>query len=124
VFDNRGGTRVDGKGGSRILGIDVASQRAETVFPKPDSSPALDFYTDVSGHFDLDRARSRALVALSLQGRILEIDLQTGQILWEYANIHDISHYLQANGEETSAPAYALFSVNGASYVGEPAFLK
>jgi hypothetical protein len=124
VFDNRGGTRVDGKGGSRILGIDVASQRAETIFPKPDSSPALDFYTDVSGHFDLDRARSRALVALSLQGRILEVDLQTGRILWEYANVHDISGYLQSNGEEASAPAYALFSVNGASYVGEPAFLK
>ena len=123
VFDNRGGTRIDGKGGSRIIGIDVASHLARTIFPKLDSSPSLDFYTDVSGHFDLDRARWRALVSLSLQGRVIEIDLETGQILWGYAAVYNISDYLQSDGEDAS-PAYALFSVNSAYYAGRPAFLK
>jgi hypothetical protein len=123
VFDNRGGTRIDGKGGSRIIEIDAASHRAHTVFPKPDSSPSLDFYTNVSGHFDLDRARARALVALSEQGRLLEVDLKTGRVLWEYLSIHDISEYQQSNGED-APQAYALFSINSAYYADAPAFLK
>jgi outer membrane protein assembly factor BamB len=123
VFDNRGGTRIGGKGGSRIIAIEVGSQHAGTIFPPPGRSPSLDFYTDVSGHFDLDRVRSRALVVLSLQGRIVEVDLKSGRVLWEYANIHEIGDYLQANGEEASSP-YALFSINGAYYAGQPAFLK
>ena len=57
------------------------------------------------------------------QGRVIEIDLETGQILWGYAAVHNISDYLQSDGEDAS-PAYALFSVNSAYYAGRPAFLK
>jgi hypothetical protein len=122
VFDNGGGTRIEGKGGSRIIEIDTASEGFRTIFPKPDSSPSLDFYTRVAGHFDLDRARSRALVTLSLQGRLLEVDLKTGDVLWEYVNIHDIGEYLQSNGQDASSP-HVLFGLHSSYYVGRPAFL-
>ena len=123
VFDNRGGTRSDGKGGSQIIAIDVASHLARPLFPKPDSAASLDFFTDVSGHFDLDRARGRALTSLSLQGRVLEIDLETGEILWEYDAVYDIGDYLQSQGGNASPP-YARFSVNSAYYASRPAFLE
>jgi Arylsulfotransferase (ASST) len=123
VFDNRGGTRIDGKGGSRIIGIDVASHLAQTVFPKPNGAPSQNFYTDVAGHLDLHRTSSRALVSLYDQGRIIEVDLANGRVLWEYANVHDISEYLQSNGEDAS-PVYARFGINAAYYAGRPAFLK
>jgi hypothetical protein len=122
VFDNRGGARVDGKRGSRLVEIDVSTHRAQTIIPKPDSPSSLDFYTSVSGHFDLDRARGRALTSLSLQGRVIELDLKTGQVLWEYAELHDIGDYLDANGADGSAES-ARFSVNSAYYAGRPAFL-
>jgi hypothetical protein len=123
VFDNRGGMQIDGKGGSQIIGIDVASHRTQTVFPKSDDGMSQNFYSHVAGHFDLEPAGSRALVSVHDQGRIIEVDLRNGQVLWEYANVHDISEYLQSNGEDAS-PGYALFSINSAYYVRRPAFLK
>jgi Arylsulfotransferase (ASST) len=123
VFDNQGGTRIEGQGGSRIIEIDVPSQRVRTIFPKSDSPRSLDFYTRIAGHFDLDRARSRALVSLSLQGRLLEVDLETGEVLWEYANVHDVGDYLASNGDDASLP-YALFGLHSAYYVGRPGFLE
>jgi hypothetical protein len=83
----------------------------------------VDFFSDVAGHFDLDPTRSRALVALYDQGRVIEVDLRSGQTLWEYANIHDIGAYLRSNGKNPSQP-YALFNVTSAFYVPRPAFLN
>ena len=123
VFDNRGGTRIDEKGGSRIISIDVASHLTETVFPKTEDELSLDFYSDVAGHIDLDQRSTRALVSVYDQGRILEVDLATGRILWEYDNIQDISDYLLSEGKDTSQPN-ALFNITSAFYVRRPAFLN
>jgi hypothetical protein len=120
VFDNLGG-RAD-KGGSRLVKLDLTSGAIETVFPLAES-PNLDFFTGLSGYFDLDASRSRALVALTLQGRILEIDLESRQVLWEYENTHDVSSYLESKGE-TPEESYATFGVSAAYYAGRPAFLR
>ena len=123
VFDNRGGTRIDEKGGSRIISIDVASHSPETIFPRSEDALPLNFYSHVAGHFDLDRTKSRALVSVHDQGRIIEIDLATAQIMWDYANVQDISEYLRSNGKNASPP-YALFRTISAYYVRPPAFLR
>jgi Arylsulfotransferase (ASST) len=122
VFDNRGGARIDEKGGSQIVSIDVASGVPQTVFPKPEGVPSLDFYSHVAGHIDLDRGSSRALISLYDQGRILEVDLVTGEVLWEYTNVHDIGGY-QGSEDGDGSPTFALFGINSADYVARPAFL-
>ncbi|HZA67269.1 MAG TPA: hypothetical protein VE592_09975, partial [Geminicoccaceae bacterium] len=119
VFDNLGGPAD--KGGSRLVKIDLTSEASETVFPRADS-PNLDFFTDLSGNFDLDPRRSRALVALTMQGRIIELDLRSGQVLWEYENTHEVEKYLEGKGE-AAEESYATFGVSAAYYAGRPSFL-
>ena len=119
VFDNLGGPAD--KGGSRLVKIDLTSEASETVFPRADS-PNLDFFTDLSGNFDLDPRRSRALVALTMQGRIVELDLRSGQVLWEYENTHEVEKYLEGKGE-AAEESYATFGVSAAYYAGRPSFL-
>jgi len=119
VFDNLGG-RAD-QGGSRLVKLDLTSGAVETVFPLAES-PHLDFFTDLSGYFDLNPRRSRALVALTMQGRILELDLESRQVLWEFENTHDVESYLEGKGE-TPEESYATFGVSAAYYAGRPSFL-
>ena len=57
------------------MSIHVASHSPETIFPRPESAQPLNFYSDVAGHVDLDRAKSRALVSVERSGAHLEIDL-------------------------------------------------
>lgn len=123
VFDNRGGTSIDGEGGSQIVEIDVASQLPEIVFPEPGKAPSQNFFSDVAGYIDLDPGSSRALVSLYDQGRVIEVDLATAEVLWEYAKVDDVSDYVQSNADDAS-PTYALFNTNSAYYVARPAFLE
>lgn len=122
VFDNRGGKKIENQVRSRIIKIDVSSDQMQVLFPKPHTQPSVNFHTDVAGQFDFDQARDRALVALSLRGRILEIDLKSGEVLWEYDEVQDIGEYLRAKDDDDSKP-FARFSVNGAFYADRPAFL-
>ena len=113
VLDNQGG-RAD-QGGSRLVKINLGSNRVETVYPAPDDTQ-LDFLTEVSGYYDLDASRQRALVSLTMQGRIVEINLQSTKVLWEYKNLNDVDAYLKMKGEEP-AGQLATFGVSAAYYV-------
>jgi Arylsulfotransferase (ASST) len=119
VLDNSGGPA--GKGGTRLAEIDLAAPSAETVFPLPESQN-LDFFTEIAGHYDLDSERSRALVALTMQGRLVEIDLASRQVLWEYKNTHEVGDYLESIGERPEED-FATFGLSAAYYVGRPSFL-
>ncbi len=81
VLDNRGGPAASG--GSRLVRIDLATHLPQTVFPQPGSELPGEFYTSASGQFEL-AGSDRALVAITLDNKIWEIDLKTGQVLWEY----------------------------------------
>jgi hypothetical protein len=120
VFDNLGGP-VD-KGGSRIVKIDLASREVSTIFPRADTPPELNFFTEIAGHMDLNANRSRALVSLTMQGRVLEIDLQTGEVLWEYDHVDDVTKYMESAGQD-EGKRYARFGINGAYYVEGASFL-
>lgn len=118
ALDNRGGPIE--KGGSRIVKMNLGSEEFETLFPRSDTPPDVDFHTDVSGFIDLSEDRSRALVSLTMQGRALEIDLRSGDILWQYDDVHDVSSIVEAGSDQR----YARFGLNGVRYVGNLGFLS
>jgi hypothetical protein len=112
VFDNFGGPAD--KGGSRLLRLRYGSDIVQSVFPRPDTPKDVDFGTRHQGHIDPNPDGRRALVALSLAGRVLELDLETGEVLWEMDNTHDL-------GAERGGTA--RLATAGAYYVRAPAFL-
>jgi hypothetical protein len=119
VLDNLGG-RAD-QGGTRLAEINLATHSVETVFPLAES-PDRDFFTEIAGYYDLDPQRSRALVALTMQGRLVEIDIGSRQVLWEYKNTHEVGDYLESRGE-TPEGDFATFGLSAAYYAGRPSFL-
>ena len=122
AFDNLGGDSQ--KGGSRIISIDVDSNSARTVFPTNQSPDDLNFYTHNGGHLEVHPTGARALVALTRQGRILEIDLLSGKAIWDYVNVHEIDRSLVSTreGSENDRPAFGRFSTSGGYYVINPEF--
>lgn len=81
VLDNRGGSATTG--GSRLVHIDFKTHLPRTVFPRPSVSLPGEFYTSVAGQLDLS-GDGRVVVASSIGQKIWEIDLTSGQVLWEY----------------------------------------
>ena len=121
VFDNLGGERT--LGGSRVVRLNLVNGNAETVFPKGGEGPLLPVQSRNAGHIDVSPDGRRALVSITHQGRIVEIDVATGAALWVYENTHDITRFLQASGLPR-AHSRARFATYGAYYVPQPHFLK
>jgi hypothetical protein len=57
-----------------------------------------------------------------MQGRLVEIDLRSQQVLWEYENTHEVGEYLESRGE-TPEEDFATFGLSAGYYVGRPSFL-
>jgi hypothetical protein len=81
VFDNRGGSLATG--GSRLVQIDLETHRSQVLYPNPTATLPGKFYTGVAGHLDLS-GDGRVLVTLSKAQKVWEINLKTGEVLWEY----------------------------------------
>ncbi|MCB1737733.1 MAG: hypothetical protein KDI42_06380 [Gammaproteobacteria bacterium] len=93
VFDNHGG-RAD-QGGSRLLALPLEpTQTPDVLFPTPETPGDIHFTSYDTGHIELSADRSRVLVALTRDGRVLEISRSAGTRLWEYQNTHDIAHFV------------------------------
>jgi hypothetical protein len=123
-FDNMGGDRA--LGGSRVVRIDLVHGTAHTVFPRggmESDSGVLPFFSQVAGHIDVSADGKRALVAVTHQGRLLEIDVASGKPLWVYDNTHDIAPFLKRAGL-TDKRTRARFAAYGAYYVRNASFLK
>lgn len=117
VFDNLGGRAS--QGGSRLVNVDMRSGAASVVYPRPDS-PSSDFLSATAGHIALSADGERALVSLTRQGRVLEINLQQGRPVWEYLNSHDVSGLARdAAGEPITA---GLFATQTIRYFNEAEF--
>lgn len=119
VFDNNGGPKE--KGGSRILSIDLLNGEVKTLFPRSSTPKDVDFYTHNGGRLVVHPSGSRALVSLTRRGRVVEVDFETGKVLWEYVNTHDLGPYLATKGDLRSE-IYARFTTSGAYYVINPKF--
>lgn len=109
LFDNLGGeTRL---GISRILALDVSSPISRIVYPANSTALSdVDIYSKTAGHIDLSRDGSRALVAWTHAGLISEVDIKSGQLLWQWINNHAV-------GEQTGR-----LSVYTAKYVHDANF--
>ena len=81
-FDNHGGTAT--LGGSRIAQISLQTRFAETVFPTKKFNSDTSVFSLSAGHLDLCADESKVLMAVSGQSRVLEIDLATRDVVWEY----------------------------------------
>ena len=85
VLDNQGGAKSTG--GSRLVLVDLATQVPTTIFPRPSVPlPENCFFTPVAGHIDVSPS-DRALVALTEEGDVWEVDLRTGEVLWRYTHV-------------------------------------
>jgi len=117
VFDNLGGQAE--RGGSRVISINMRNNHSSIVFPK-ESSLDTDFLSATAGYIDLSSDRDRALVSLTRQGKTIEIDINSGEVLWEFVNTHDITDVTGKNdaGEHT----YGRFSTLTVAYVETPRF--
>lgn len=113
VFDNIGGSD-EGRKLSRILRIGLAPVRFQQLFPRPGTE--VEMFSLEQGAVNASADGSRALIAETLGGRVLEVDLETGKTLWTYHAVDDISAYLRAAGAEpTNRPA--LMKTQGAAYI-------
>lgn len=109
AFDNWGGRLSRGK--TRILAIDVGSGDTSSVFPRDEAVlPQTPFSSDTAGHFDLNPSSERMLVSFTHQGLVWEIDVASGEVLWEFVNTHPV------DGKP------ARISVYTAKYVGATDF--
>lgn len=121
VFDNLGGNRE--LGGTRVARLDLVRGTAETVFPKGGEGELLPLFSQTAGHIDVSADGTRALVSVTHQGRIIEIDVASGAALWVYENTHDIGKFLRA--ADIDAPtSRARFATYGAYYVDHADFLE
>jgi hypothetical protein len=118
MFDNYGGdVRL---GGSRVVRLRYGEEAIETVFPKPDADPGIDFFTDAAGYIDPSPDGSRALVSLTDQGRLFEIEVDSGKVLWEMVNTHQLGRFGPGGDDEV----IGRLRTTGAWYVGRPEFLE
>jgi len=91
VFDNLGGSSKDNP--SRVAAIDISSGHAQTVFPRKNIKiPPRYFFSETSGHIDLHADQKRMLVSWTHQGLVWEIDIESGEVLWEYINTHPVEN--------------------------------
>jgi hypothetical protein len=114
ALDNLGGERS--LGGTRVVRINLATGASHTVFPKGGEDGLLPLTTDTAGQIDVSADGRRALVAVTHQGRVIEIDVESGRPLWVYENTHDIGPFLR-EAELRSDTTRARFANYGAYYV-------
>jgi hypothetical protein len=110
VFDNLGAAKK--RGGSRVVRIDMTTDAVETIYPNASSGEDIDFLSATAGQIDLNTDRRRALVSLTRQGRTVEVDLASGQILWELLNIHDVSDVFETSGDNGTNARFATKTVS------------
>lgn len=112
LFDNQGGDLKEG--GSRIVRVDVKSDKCEVLFPK--EPLPFDFLTDTAGYIELHPDGKRLLITLTVVGRLLEIDLEGKQLLWSYSNTHPLPDHPKIT--------HGRLPMHQASYIQEALFLS
>jgi hypothetical protein len=95
MFDNWGGDAAGRP--SRLLEIDVATGAARRIFPVDGLFEGAPVYSRVAGHLDISPDRRRAIVAFSVAGRAIEVDLASGDALMTFDSLHDL-------GDASGAP--------------------
>jgi hypothetical protein len=119
VFDNLGGNKSFG--GSRITRHQIGRDRVETLFPRAPLPQNRQFFTEYVGHIDVHPQGHRALVSVTETGKLWEIDLSTGELLWEYEKLFNAEHY---PGWKGSLKPWVRVENFGGYYVDKTVFAK
>lgn len=123
IFDNVGASYGDDLR-SRVLKIGFGPKRHEQVFPRPGGDdPHL--FSKREGQVNVSADGKRILVAEGEGGRLFEVELASGKILWAYREANDISAYLARIGSADKAKRkLALLHIQSASYVSKEDFSR
>lgn len=119
VFDNLGGSPENV--GARILRLDLGSNWFETIYPRPGTSIDFRLISDEKGVVSASAKGDRLLVVDSWSGRILEIETVTGDVLWTYDEISDMTGYFEKFGGDPETP-WVRQHTQGARFVGRDWF--
>jgi hypothetical protein len=109
VLDNLGG--MEATGGSQLVEIDLKSRRCQTIFPRAGVKLPGVFSSPIAGHLDLAHG-NRALVTVWGGSKLWEIDLDSGEVIWEYIYVDPVD----GHGRHFSTSKYvraASFEMNG-----------
>ena len=118
IFDNLGGAAA--QGGSRLVRLDMSNGNTQVIAPLPGMQVGDEFLSATAGYIDISSDYSRALVSLTRQGRTLEIDLDSGAVLWEFLNIHDVSDVVKS--EQSDGMVLARFATQTVRYFNDVNF--
>ena len=119
IFDNMGGP-LD-IGGSAIVEARFGSQGADMVFPRRPGPTEVPFLSSYGGQIDPHPGEQRALVALTEQGAIKEVDLISGQVTWEYVKTFPGTGY-PGIAPDDQDQVFVRVEAFGAYYVAPDAF--
>ena len=120
IFDNYGGRGASG--GSRIARVRIGSQNVATVFPTGREPPDLRFFSAFGGLIEIRPGSKRVLASLLSPGRIIEIDLASGDVLWDYTKQFPSDGYPGADpGKEKQR--FVRVEAYGGYYVLDPSIL-
>ena len=120
MFDNQ-----PGKGLSRLLAVDLATDLERTVFPNANTPANLHLYSEMAGHVSVSPDRRRAIVSYSAEGVALEVRLSDGAVLGKFTSLHDISRIDAFTDDAKYVPApwplrrakATVFQMFGLSYI-------
>jgi hypothetical protein len=117
IFDNQGGARALGK--SRIIRVNKGDADPFVLWPREPSATGKNPSTDHAGHISVSGDGKRALVSVTAAGAVLELDLETGQVLWRYDKRFSAERYPHANPQGQSVVIALAY---GAYYVSKEKF--
>ncbi|MEO6102340.1 MAG: hypothetical protein ABIP44_01710 [Pseudoxanthomonas sp.] len=121
VFDNLG-IASEGYARSRLLKVRFAPERYQQMFPVTGGDdPQL--YTKREGQATVSADGRRALAAETEGGRLFEIELATGKVLWAYREVNDLGAYEARAGVKHSGRP-ALLHTQGAAFVSQADFAR
>lgn len=120
VFDNLGG--IDTQKGTRVLAVDPVSGAHQTIFPTHDDQSGSNLVSDAQGEINFSPDNARVLVSETLGGRVFEVDVASGTVLWSYASISDMAPYFALIGEAGNGPRYMRMQTQGARYLSQTDF--
>jgi hypothetical protein len=119
VFDNLG---MAGQGGpSRVVQVDLSTGEETVIYPSPRIPEEYNnLYSENGSVIRVSQDRSRIFVLFAKTGKGLEIDLETGEALRLFRNIHNVQGAGDFPEEESKTKA-GLFRATDLRYMNDNA---